>query len=1041
MHGIDSQRRLQSSNVVIIGLSGLGSEVAKNIILAGVGTVTLCDPEPPTSYDLGGNYCLSEDCVGHNAGRAMLSATKLDSLNPNTTVRVAHQVSSITNEAELTTLIQADATSCLVVTLPLPISTVLVLNDLCRARGVPFIYSQVNGVFGHVFCDFGQSFTVYDKDGEDPATSQVREILPTNPATVNVDPTIGTHGLVTGDYVKLERVKGADGSIIKSTQEYEVEVTNEYSFKMLGCDLSNCQEAATQGYVKQVKRSTKVSFWPLRKMLRHPEESYDNVTDEGKANRPPLLHLAYRALAAYQDRHGNHLPNPGNRKQIKEVVDLAHALDRDGIMRNVVDAERIVTNFASGSRAILSPMCAIFGGIAGQEILKSITGKQMPIKGFAFFDSEECLPHRLPEELQLKPTLRSRSDSQLAVFGQVAQANIERQRFLLAGTGAIGSEVLKNWALMGVGSSPDGGCVHITDPDRVSKSNLSRQLLFRDIDIGQFKSVMAASAVRAINSSMNIAVYNDLLCEATENDYSDNFYSNLTGVCTALDNVEGREYLDKKCILFGLPMFDGGTCGMKGSCTSFVPHLTDNYASTKDPDLVQQAIPSCTLKNFPSEIEHTLQWAKEFFIQSFDGDIRNAMAFILDSAGYLQRLGNQPPQVRMEKVKALSKVLVDERPYTFTDCLVWARQRFEEMYRHDIEQLLYNFPPDHVTQFGAKFWGGARRCPTPLTFDPSAECDDAKMRNHYGFIIGAAKLRADAFGLICNTDESYVMSVLNNVNIPPFEPKDVRIDTGEHDDSFRGKDGEASAYDYGFFDKEEYNEMLNALPRRQELADIRLRPLPLDFENTLHLSVVTACSNLRALNYDIPTEALQESKSICSRIMPAISTTTALIGGLTCLEMYKLSGTHQRKLRIRDLKNTFVNQALPLITMSEPVRPAKRKIRIQGKQRDVSDWDLIDLRLQNATLKQMLKHFKKHLAFVVNVISSDDAIIYNKYNASLNGMERPQRLKIPVTELYLNATKQDFLPDGKEFLELQVNGFDAETGEEVDLPSLRYYFR
>ena len=160
-----------------------------------------------------------------------------------------------------------------------------------------------------------------------------------------------------------------------------------------------------------------------------------------------------------------------------------------------------------------------------------------------------------------------------------------------------------------------------------------------------------------------------------------------------------------------------------------------------------------------------------------------------------------------------------------------------------------------------------------------------------------------------------------------------------------------------------------------------------------------------------------------------------------CLEMYKVSGTPQRKLRIRDLKNTFVNQALPLITMCEPVRPAKRKIRIQGKQRDVSDWDLIDLRLQNATLKQMLKHFKKHFAFVVNVISSDDAIIYNKYNASLNGMERPQRLKIPVIELYLNATKQDFLPDGKEFLELRVNGFDAETGEEVELPSLRYYFR
>lgn len=1040
MHGIDAQRKLQSSNVVIIGLSGLGAEVAKNIILAGVGTVTLCDPEPPTSYDLGGNYCLSEDCVGHDAGRAILSATKLDGLNPNTTVRVAHQVSSINNEAELTALVQADATSCLVVTLPLPISTVLVLNDLCRARGVPFIYSQVNGVFGHVFCDFGQSFIVYDKDGEEPVTSQVKEILPTNPATVNVDASIGMHGLESGDWVKIERVKGADGSIIRSTQEYEVEVTNEYSFRMLGCDLSNCEEAATQGYVKQVKRSSKISFWPLRKMLRHPEESYDNVTDEGKADRPPLLHLAFRALAAYQDRHGNRLPNPGHRKQVKEVVDLAHALDRDGIMQAVPDAKRIVANFASGSRAILSPMCAIFGGIVGQEILKAITGKQMPIKGFAFFDSEECLPPRIPDEIQLRPTLRSRSDSQRAVFGEIAQTNIEQQRFLLAGAGAIGSEVLKNWAMMGLGSSPDSGCVHIVDPDRVTKSNLSRQLLFRDNDIGQFKTETAATAARAINSSMNIAVYNDLLCDFPY------FFSNLSGVCTALDNVEGREYLDKKCILYGLPMFDGGTCGTKGSCTSSVPHLTENYAASKDPDLAQQEISSCTLKNFPCEIEHTLQWAKEFFTQSFDSDIRNAKAFIFDPDGYLQRLGNQTPRVRMEKVKALQKVLVDERPYTFTDCLVWARQRFEEMYRHDIEQLLYNFPPDHVTQFGVPFWRGSRRRPKPLNFDPSAKCEDTNLRNHYGFIFGTAKLRADAFGLTSNTDESYVLSVLNNVIIPPFEPKEgVEIDTGNETNFSIGGAGsrEKSTCDYmhGFFDKDEYNDLINSLPRRKELVDIRLLPVPLDLDNDLHLNVVTTCSNLRALNYDIPTQHLQESKSICSPIMPAISTTTALIGGLICLEIYKVCGTPQQKLRIKDLKNTFVNQALPLMTMSEPVRPPTRTIQMQGKQRDVTDWDLIDLCLQNATLKQMLKHFQKHLAFVVNVISSDDAIIYDKYNASLNGTARPQRLKIPVTELYLNATKQDFFPDCKEFLELHVDGFDAETGEEVDLPRLRYYFR
>ncbi|EJK64262.1 hypothetical protein THAOC_15021, partial [Thalassiosira oceanica] len=63
------------------------------------------------------------------------------------------------------------------------------------ARGSASSTPWSTGVFGQVFCDFGEAFTVTDKDGASPATSQVENILPSNPAVVKVLEDQGRHGL------------------------------------------------------------------------------------------------------------------------------------------------------------------------------------------------------------------------------------------------------------------------------------------------------------------------------------------------------------------------------------------------------------------------------------------------------------------------------------------------------------------------------------------------------------------------------------------------------------------------------------------------------------------------------------------------------------------------------------------------------------------------------------------------------------------------------------------------------------------------------
>ena len=71
------------------------------------------------------------------------------------------------------------------------------------------------------------------------------------------------------------------------------------------------------------------------------------------------------------------------------------------------------------------------------------------------------------------------------MFGHELQEAICNQSYFLVGAGAIGCEMLKNWALMGVGAGR--GMIHITDMDRIERSNLSRQFLFRDEHIGELK--------------------------------------------------------------------------------------------------------------------------------------------------------------------------------------------------------------------------------------------------------------------------------------------------------------------------------------------------------------------------------------------------------------------------------------------------------------------------------------------------------------------------------------------------------------------------
>ena len=755
------------------------------------------------------------------------------------------------------------------------------------------------------------------------------------------------------------------------------------------------------------------------------------LSDFAKMDRSAVLHLGFRALLQYLAAHNGELPAPGDPAGIAEVYRLAQSLDKDGVLASDGAAaaahQRILAHLASGSRAVLSPMCAALGGFVGQEVLKACSGKFTPLKGFFYLDADECLPDQVLPAEQL--TAGGRYASQIAVFGKDMQEKIGDLNYFIIGAGAIGCEMLKNWALMGVGCG-DKGHVYVTDMDRIEKSNLSRQFLFRNSDINKFKSTCAATAAQSMNPDLKITAYQEKVAPDTEYMFGDDFYDKLSGVCTALDNVEARLYVDQRCLFYRLPMLESGTLGTKGNTQVVVPHVTENYGATRDPP--EKSIPVCTLKNFPNQIQHTLQWARDWFEGAFKQSAEEANSY-LSAPSTTQYLESLQANTKVETLKTIQRVLKQERPTTFEDCVTWARLTFEQMFSNDIRQLLHNFPEDQVTSTGSKFWSGSKRCPKPLSFDLDDVDEDAGMRNHLDFVVAAANLRAEMFGIQGRTDEEYFRNALKDVIVPDFTPRsDVKIAANEEEAKEENNNNEAM--DTG---DAEADEIWNSLPSPESLAGFRLQGIEFDKDIDEHMLFVTACSNLRALNYSIPTEDTHRSRAIAGRIIPAIATTTALVTGLICLELYKIVGTPRKKLEIDAYKNGFVNLAIPFMTLSEPTPPAKTKAMLKGKEWEWTPWDSLDMNLGDITMGEFMDHFEKEYNLEISMLSHGVSILYSFF---ANKKKVEERKAMKMTDVITSITKKEF-PPNQLFIILEVIANDKDTDDEVELPYIKFRFR
>ncbi|PVU93560.1 hypothetical protein BB561_003200 [Smittium simulii] len=296
--GFDAQKRILTARVLFIGVNQLIMESAKNLVLGGLGKISLIDSNIVKDSDLQELYILDSSAIGLKKDIAMSKA--LSGFNPT--------ISIITDEIGSTLDISFMASFDIVVATNLSIDKQIELNEICRLSKTKFVSSNMLGLYGFIFCDLIEHHYVLE--------TKEKNVL--NPDEI---------------------------------------ITKNQEFKEIHCPLKT---SITHKFESMSKRKLNRLVSPLYFILL----AYNKIIENSK------LSIDSQELFALLQ---------------KEVNDLL-------VSNNVSDdfvTESAIRDFIANSSNNVTAATSILGGILAQEIIKIVSGKNLPISNWLIFNALE----------------------------------------------------------------------------------------------------------------------------------------------------------------------------------------------------------------------------------------------------------------------------------------------------------------------------------------------------------------------------------------------------------------------------------------------------------------------------------------------------------------------------------------------------------------------------------------------------------------------------------------------------------------------------
>uniref|UniRef100_A0A3Q3WCZ3 SUMO-activating enzyme subunit 1 n=1 Tax=Mola mola TaxID=94237 RepID=A0A3Q3WCZ3_MOLML len=310
--GLDAQKRLRGSRVLLAGSGGLGAEVAKNLILAGVKGLTLLDHEQVSEESCRAQFLVPVTAQGQN--RAQASLERAQNLNPMVEV---HADSDRIEDKPDDFFLQFDAVCLTGCSRDLMVR----VDQLCSQHNIKVFCGDVYGYYGYMFCNLGQEHSYVEEKPKLVKPSENSNDGP-EPKKAKVDP---------NETVMVKKM----ASFCSLKEALEVDWTGEKA--------------------KACLKRTPVDYFLLHVMLKFR-------TDKGRDPGP---------LSFAEDSH-----------LLKQIRD-----DVLGAMG--VSSDLLSDCFVSHCFSEMSPVCAVVGGVLGQEIVKALSQRDTPHRNFFFFDGRK----------------------------------------------------------------------------------------------------------------------------------------------------------------------------------------------------------------------------------------------------------------------------------------------------------------------------------------------------------------------------------------------------------------------------------------------------------------------------------------------------------------------------------------------------------------------------------------------------------------------------------------------------------------------------
>jgi len=266
------------------------------------------------------------------------------------------------------------------------------------------------------------------------------------------------------------------------------------------------------------------------------------------------------------------------------------------------------------------------------------------------------------------------------------QETMDKGCIMIVGVGALGCEIAKDFALMGIGK------LILVDLDTVETSNLSRQMLFKPGDEGRPKAEVAAERLKEMNPYLKVDFYFEKLQKLPMSVFEESDV-----IIAALDNFNARLDLNKICLRLKKPMVEGGTVGFEGHVQIVIPEGTGLAYKEREIEiekLVEQKLWEVSELEYPTyfealneieRLEDQIERIRSNHIEPVKNQIRNRIEREFDSK-YANKFLDVTPCYRClvpippADDKLVAACTLKGLPRNRNHCVIKAEVNFEKEY-------------------------------------------------------------------------------------------------------------------------------------------------------------------------------------------------------------------------------------------------------------------------------------------------------------------------------------------------------------------------